>query len=234
MILKYFLAENYLTERQGDYSAITNNPSLDEEAVISRMLKRGTMLTRTDILAVWNAIKETIVEATSEGYSVNLPLFNTSFSISGVFDSPLDSFDGNRHKLNINLTKGVLLRDAEKTVKFEKTGVTTPLPQIQEVKDSVSATVNERLTARGVVEVRGYNLKIDGNDPACGLWFVNETGEETKADIVVENKPSKIIAIIPDLKAGKWQVKVVTQYTGSGTMVKAPKVFVYSKFLNVQ
>jgi hypothetical protein len=234
MALKYALVENLLTERPDDYSAIAYPlASLDMEAIITRMLQRGTSLTRTDILAVMNGFNETVEEALLQGYTLTLPLFNTSFSISGVFESPLDTFDGNRHKLNINLTKGVKLRNAEKNVKFEKTNTAAPLPQIQEVKDSVSGRVNERLTPGGVVELRGYNLKIEGDNPACGLWFVAANGQETKAATIIENKPSKILAMIPALSAGAYQVKVATQYANGVKLLKTPKIFVYPKTLSV-
>ena len=234
-MFKYSLVENLLTERPDDYSAQTHSlASLDKEAIITRMLNRGTLLTRTDILAVLNNFEETINEAHLEGYTVTLPLFNTSCSISGVFESPLDSFDGNRHKFNLNLTKGALLRNTEKNVKFEKTNTATPLPNIQEVRDSISATVNEQLTSKGVIEVRGYNLRIEGNDPACGLWIVTAgTNEETKCEILIENKPSKIIALLPALSNGNYQVKVATQYMNSGKFLKAPRQFIYSKTLVV-
>jgi hypothetical protein len=234
-MLKYTLIENLLTDRADDYSAQTHcTESLDKEAVITRMLNKGTLLTRTDILAVLNNFEETISETLLEGNNLTLPLFNTAFSISGVFDSPLDSFDGNRHKLNINLTKGVMLRDAEKKVKFEKTTSAAPQPHIQEVKDSVSGKVNECLTKNGVAEVYGYNLKIEGDNPSCGLWFVSEDGEERKASVIIENKPSKILAMIPALSNGKWQVKVVSQHTGGGTLLKIPKSFIYTKNLYVE
>ena len=233
-MLKYSLVENLLTERPDDYSAQTHSiATLDKEAVITRMLNRGTLLTRTDILAVLNGFEETVSEALLEGYSLTLPLFNTSFSISGVFENPLDSFDGNRHKLNVNLTKGALLRKAEKDVKFEKTNTAAPLPHIQEVKDSVSGSVNEKLTPGGVIELRGYNLRIDGDNPSCGLWFVANNGTETKANVFIENKPSKIIAMIPALPAGNYQVKVATQFSGSATPLKTPKNFIYPKTLIV-
>jgi hypothetical protein len=233
-MLKYSLLENLLTERPDDYSAQTHSvASLDKEAIITRMLNRGTLLTRTDILAVLNGFEETVAAAILDGNSVNLPLFNTAFSISGVFETPLDTFDGNRHKLNINLTKGILLRDVERKVKFEKTTNPTPLPQIQELRDSVSGTVNEKLTANGVVELRGYNLKITGDLPVCGLWFVSDSGAETKAEVIIENKPSKIIAMIPALSNGNYQVKVVTQFAGSGILLKTPKMFIYPKNLSV-
>ena len=233
-MLKYSLVENLLTDRADDYSAITHSvASLDKEAIITRMLNKGTLTTRTDILAVMNNFEETIEEAMLEGYSITYPLFNTSFSISGVFESPTDSFDGNRHKLNINLTKGVRLRETERKVRFEKTTSASPLPTIQEVRDCMSGKVNEILTKGGVVELRGYNLKIEGDSPSCGLWFINEDKEERKSDLVLENKPSRIMAMIPVLEKGEYQIKVVTQHTGSGTLLKTPKTFVYPKILQV-
>jgi nucleoid DNA-binding protein len=233
-MLEYFLLENLLTDRPDDYSAQTKSiASLDKEAIITRILNKGTLLTRTDILAVLNGFEETVVEALLGGYSLTLPLFNTSFSISGVFESPLDNFDANRHKLNINLTKGILLRKAEREVKFQKTNAVAALPNIQEVRDSISNTVNDRLTKRGVVELRGYNLKIEGSDAACGLWFVSDSGAETKAEVLIENKPSRIIAMIPDLPNGHCQVKIVSQFSGGGTFLRTPKIFVYPKTLVV-
>ncbi len=231
-MLKYSLQENKLTEEAEDYSALIHiAQSLGMEAIITRMLNKGTLLTRTDILAVLNNFDETVVDILLEGNTVNLPLFNISFSISGVFDSPLDSFDGNRHKLNINVTKGILLRDTEKKVKFEKTNTISPMPQIQEVKDSVSGLVNEILTPKGVIEVYGYNLKIEGDDPACGLWFITDDGSENKAEVLIENKPSKILAMIPELLPGGCRIKIATQFTGGGTMLKSPRIYTYPKTL---
>ena len=90
-MLKYSLSENLLTDRPNDYSAQTHaTESLDKEAIIARILKRGTTLTKTDVLAVFNGIEEVIADALLEGNTINLPLFNTSFSILGVFESPLD------------------------------------------------------------------------------------------------------------------------------------------------
>jgi len=99
----------------------------------------------------------------------------------------------------------------------------------------VSGKVNETLTAGGVIEVRGYNLRIEGDDPSCGLWLVGDNGQEVKATVIIENKPSKIIAMIPALNIGGGfcNVKVVTQHTGGGTLLKTPKTFVYPKPLTV-
>ena len=234
-MLKYNLTENPLTERPDDYSAQTHSvTSLDKEAVITRILNLGTLLTRTDIIAVLNGLEEVVVGALHEGCNVTLPLFNTSFSVSGVFESPSDSFDANRHKLNINLSRGVLLRNAEKTVKFEKTNAPAPQPNILEVKDSMTGSVNEKLTAKGVVEMYGYNLKIEGNDPACGLWFINDAGNETKVERIIKNKPTRIIALIPDLDKGDYRIKIVTRFSNGGKPLKMPKTFVYPQKFRIE
>ena len=233
-MLKYSLNENLLTERPDDYSAqVHPTGTYDKEAIINRMLQRGTLVTRTDIVAVLNNFEETICEITEEGGMANTPLFNTSFSMSGVFDGPMDAYDGNRHKLNVNISKGVKMREIEKKTRFEKTNAVAPLPLIQEVKDSLSGTVNEKLTPNGVVELRGSSIKIDGDKPECGLWFVFEDGTEKKAAVMIENKPARVIAMIPSLVVGEYQVKIVTQHTGSGTLLKTPKTTVFTKTLVV-
>ena len=94
-MLKYALQENLLTERPDDYAAQTIvEGSYDKEAIINLMLQRGTLATRTDMLAVLNLFEEVITGLIQNGGTINLPLFNTSFSISGVFDGPMDIFDG--------------------------------------------------------------------------------------------------------------------------------------------
>ena len=43
----------------------------------------------------------------------------------------------------------------------------------------------------------------------------------------------RILAMIPALTAGNYQVKVVTQYANGVRLIKTPKVFVYPKSLLV-
>lgn len=233
-MLKYSLSENLLTDRPDDYAAQTHSvDTYDKSKFITRLLGKGTLVTKTDVVAVFDAMESTILEILKEGSTLKLPFFNTSFSISGVFEGPLDSFDSNRHKLNINITKGSLLRQAESAIAFEKTTSVAPAPQIQEVKDTISGTFNEELTPNGVVEIRGNNLKIDGDHADCGLWFVPDTGTPVKADVFVQNKPSLVIAMIPALSTGNYQVKIVSQYASGKNLIN-PKAFTFGKVLSVQ
>lgn len=233
-MLKYHLTENLLTNHSAEYVAqVQTAGSYNKEALIEEMLKRGTLLTRTDILAVLNGLEEVVCDIVSSGGTINSPLFNTSFSISGVFDGPIDNFDGNRHKLNVNISKGTKLRATESKVSFEKTTVMLPQPQILEVKDSVSKSINTRLTAGGVVEVFGNNIKVGGDHADCGLWFVPATGEPTKATTLVQNKPGSIIAVIPQLPTGSYTLKIITQQSGGGILLKTPRICLFGKTLTV-
>ena len=234
-MLKYTLQENLLTERPDDYMAQTiSTRSYDKEAIIALILRRGTLLTRTDVLAVLNVLEETVADIIKDGGTINLPLFNTSFSISGVFDGPMDTFDGGRHKLNVNLSKGTLLRNTEKQVLFTKTDAATPASAIIEIKDVVSDTINHMLTPGGVIQLWGSNLKLAGDHADVGLWFMPETGEAIRAEVIITNKPASLIAMIPAaLTPGSYTLRIVTQYSG-GTLLKTPRVSVSDKKLIVQ
>jgi hypothetical protein len=113
------------------------------------MLQRGTLMTRTDALAVINNLEETIAYIVGNGGVVNMPLFNTGFSISGIFNALSDVFDDDRHRLNVTIRDGTLMRRAKKKVALHKMNALSPQPQILEVRDSLSATIDRYLTAGG-------------------------------------------------------------------------------------
>ena len=144
-------------------------------------------------------------------------------------DGANDSFDKKRHTVNLNLTAGTLLRDAVTKVKCEKTeGVSTD-PYITEVTDIVTGTVNTTLTKGGVVQLVGARLKFDAKDAAQGIFFVPETGEAVRAAVIAENKPARLMAIIPDLAAGTYYVEVRTKVDTKGKTLKTLKTGRFNK-----
>jgi hypothetical protein len=233
-MLNYSLHENTLTDRTDDYAAQTHpKATYNREQFIDLMLQRGTLMTKTDALAVLNNIEETAAYVIKNGGTLNLPLFNTGFSISGVFNGATDVFDPSRHHLHVNISKGTLLRDAEHEVKLAKVNTISPQPQILEVKDSVTGKVDEVLTSGGAVEINGVNIKIAGDHDYCGLYFVNETGSYYESPTIIQNKPATLIALVPQLPPGAYTVRITTQYSGSINW-KEPRTASYGKPLLVQ
>ena len=232
-MLNYFLQDNPLTPRTDDMAARTvPGKTYDRASFIDLMLQRGTLVTKTDIVAVFNNMEETAAYIVESGDTFSLPLCNVSFSIAGVFEGATDVFDPERHRLNVNVNKGTVLRNAEKRVKLAKTTISSSQHQIIEARDSVTGSVDTTLTSGGAVEIAGINIKLSGDKPEVGLYFVAGNGTETKAVTIIINKPSQLIALIPALPAGDYHLKIVTQFSG-GTDVKEPREVIYPKLLTV-
>ena len=234
-MLKYCLRENLLTPAPDDYmaqAADVRSYTLDE--IIDLMMEKGSTLTRADVAATLQVYGEVVSAIIKDGSAVNTPLMNTSMSISGVFDGANDTFDKKRHTVNLNITAGTLLRDAVTKVKCEKTeGVSTD-PYITEITDIVTGTVNTTLTKGGVVQLVGSRLKFDAKDTAQGIFFVPETGEAVRAAVIAENKPARLMAIIPaDLAAGTYYIEVRTKILEGNKSGKTLKTGRFNKALTV-
>ena len=234
-MLKYALRENLLTPAPDDYmaqAADVRSYTLDE--IIDLMMEKGTTLTRADVAATLQVYGEVISAIIKDGSAVNTPLMNTALSISGVFDGANDSFDKKRHTVNLNITAGTLLRDAAAKVKCEKTEGASTDPYITEVTDIVTGAANTTLTKGGVVQLVGSRLKFDAKDTAQGIFFVPETGAPVRAAVIAENKPARLMAIIPaDLAAGTYYIEVRTKILEGNKSGKTLKTGRFNKALTV-
>ena len=234
--MKYYLVENLLTERPDDFSArVQTAGTADKDAIVKEMASRGVSMSEAEIRAVLDTFEEACADLTRRGFSLNTPLFATSFSIGGVFEGADDAFDASRHKFCVNLLKGRLLKATQSDVALEKTAERGPSAAILEVRDASSGTSNLQITRGGVVEVAGAGIKIAGDDTSCGLWFVCG-GQEVKAQVIVQNKPSCIVAVVPTLPEGvaECEVKVATQFSGGGKPVKTPKTCAFGRPLAIK
>ncbi|MDR2537782.1 MAG: DUF4469 domain-containing protein, partial [Treponema sp.] len=98
-----------------------------------------------------------------------------------------------------------------------------------------TGSINGTLTLGRDVKLSGAKLKIAGDNPDVGLFFVPAGGgAEVKVDPsdLVVNNPSELIAVIPPLSAGIYRVKLVTQYS-HGKLLKTPHTFTFDKDLTV-
>ena len=234
-MLKYALRENLLTPEPNDYMAqVTDSQSYDMEKVIDKMIERGSTLTKADITAVMQVYTETICSLLEEGFQINTPLINTSMSISGVFNGATDSFDSSRHNVNINITPGTKLKETLSKVKTQKVEAASTDPFVTEVKDIVSGKVNENLTAGGILQAVGARLKFDNSDESQGVFLVPETGNAVRCGIVAENKPARIMAMIPaDITAGTYYLEIRSKMDSSGKATKTLKAGRFNKALTI-
>lgn len=230
-MLKYSLRENPLTPDPDDCMAQVQDVrsySLDE--VIDLMIRRGTTLTKADVSAVLQVYAEVVSELTADGNAVNTPLFNTSFSVGGVFNGMSDSFDKARHAVSLNVNTGTALRDAVKSVRTEKVDGNNTDPYITEATDVVSGSVNNTLTAGGILRLTGSRLKFDASDKEQGVFLVPESGEAVHCTVVAENKPARLMVMIPQgIEAGRYYAEVRSRFMGNSQAGKTLKTGRFSK-----
>ncbi|MDR2194816.1 MAG: DUF4469 domain-containing protein [Treponema sp.] len=209
--------------------------SRNQSAIIDRILKIGAGLTRSDVLSVLEAEKQVIADILAEGEAVTTDLFNAILTIQGVFTGADDSFDPKRHQVKIHLHAGVGLRAIEARVKTKKAQPGQTGAFIVSVTDMKTGSVNNLLTPGRPLRLYGSKLKVMGDDPSVGVYFRGEDGSETKVEAsdIVENKPSDVLVMIPGLAAGKYYVKLITQFAGSGSPAKKPHIAEFGSELTV-
>lgn len=234
-MLQYTLVENLLTAAPNDLMALPVNVRVYDLAEIKqRILARHPGMGQSQLNAAIEEFFEEVCILIEDGNAVNTPLFNVQPSFTGVFDSATDNFDAKRHRTKTNLTPGVLMRSASSKIKTQKVQVPDPQPFILEVSDVLSGTVNDQLTPGGVVQLKGGRLKLVTANPDNGIFLVNEQGSAVKLAVIVENKPARLIAMLPaDLPQGTYSIEVRTTLTSSNKESKTMKTGRYSKELTV-
>jgi hypothetical protein len=170
-----------------------------------------------------------------DGFSINTGWFTASVHIHGVFDSPTETFDPDKHIILFEFHQGSLLRRELDSVTVEILGVAEVGIVIAQVTDVKTGSVNDLLTPDRNLKISGYKLKIAGDDPANGVYFIDENGNPTQVDPsdIVINNPSEVIVIIPALAAGTYKLEITTQYAGT-TPLKEPRTVIFDKILTVQ
>ena len=233
-MIKYYLKKNLLSKDEANYIAqVAASGTIDYDKLIDKILGKGTTLTRPDLYAALEALNDVIEEYIAEGYNINMPLYSIGYSISGTFTGANDQFDPERHQLNINFSRSNATRKLSESVKHEKVAAPAASNVISEYYDTAGSAADLLINPGGGFMIMGENVKLLGDDPSVGLYFVADDGTETKCDAIIENKPKKITGVNPSLAAGVYHLKLVTQYNGSSQPSKTVRTVDYEVDLTV-
>jgi hypothetical protein len=232
--MNYFLIDNNLTSDSDDQIAIpTNVRSFTDDQIIERIMQRGTTLTRPDLLAGINAYREEHGYIVEEGNGFNTGLITAGPGILGKFNSVTDSFDRLRHKTHYSVNFSRTIQ--EKATKIKMTKVQTPNtgPVIAAIRDSVSGLTDGTLSTGSVLDIAGSRLKLFPDLPDDGVYFIDAGGNEYKASTLVENKPSRLIVMLPALPSGSYTLEVRTHFINSAAPGKQLRKAQFAKPLNM-
>lgn len=220
MAIKYYLQPNPITPDPNDQSArILTASVLDVEAIIKKMLQRGSTLTEADCRAALHVFFTVAIDEVANGNNLNLPLCNVRPSISGVFTSASDSYDSSRHTIKATLSAGNELFAAMLNATVEKTLQSVPSPVLVEYMDVNTHTINSKLTPGGIGSIQGEELKFNPANATEGIFFVNKADKkETKVSVIATRTEGKLMFSVPTLAKGQYNLVVRRGYGNSATI----------------
>ena len=214
------LYPNYLPGQEKTFVARTaNEASLSIESVCAKLKDRGGFTGNYNdlVLHVKQFLNEVCYQL-CDGYAINTGYFSMYPNVGGTFNKTHDKPDPIKNPLTIRFKPNKILRDIIKNTTVVSLGLAPYDGHIAEYIDTVQQEVNNTFVPGNPFILTGDKIKVLGDDPECGVFFVPESDPSgaIKVTRIIMNKPSKIIGITPVID-DNCRVEVRTRYTNSGT-----------------
>ena len=104
------------------------------------------------------------------------------------------------------------------------------------VTDTYTGEANGYISAGEDILIEGTKIKVAGDDPSCGVYFINRD-DDTSYKVerrLTQNDPSRIIARVPaELAPGAYTLRIITQFSNSTQLLKEPRTLEYELPLGV-
>jgi len=230
-VIRVRLYPNYLKGSgvEGDYVGRTNSEaSLTIEQVCAALRNRGGFTGNYEVLQ--ENIRQFFDEAAyqlCDGFAVNMKYFSIYPKIGGTFCSVNEAHDSKKHPVTFRFRAQPPLRRLVKHIEVFVEGLAGASGWIDEFIDTDEDSINTMYTPGDQFILHGGGIKIAGDDPACGLYFVpaDDPSKAVKVTRIAENHPSKIIGIAPETHCQFNKLEVRTQFQStSGKFLKSVKV----------
>jgi hypothetical protein len=137
-------------------------------------------------------------------------------NVGGTFDKTNAEYDGTKHPVTFRFRTRAPLRALAEQITVEIERLADVSGYIDEFVDISAEAGNESLMPGGMFSIAGHKIKIAGDDPDVGVYFVSEADASVRVKAsghLAENAASKLIGIIPALGAGTWLAEIKTQYS---------------------
>jgi hypothetical protein len=217
MPVRYALYRNERIAGRDRYIARVRSLGIvDREEMIDRMTRSGTTLTRSDIVGAWELLEQTALNAVLDGYAAAVPLGIVYLSVQGVFESYDDRFDAHRHRIVPQLRANSRLRRAiHWQARATRMHADELRPNLLSYLDISTGQHNRVLTPGNMGRLYGSQLKFDPDDPRQGIFILGADGSVIRVEHVAENKPRKLIFLVPLLPLGAYKLAVRADCRGA-------------------
>ena len=235
--IKAYLYKNKFTKDPNHYTAraTTERMLKIQDICQSAVIRGGADVSSETMQYMVELYLKEMAYQLCDGYGVDNGYFTLKPTIKGVFTSPEETFNPEKHHIRLLFAENERLRKALSVVELQILGMAKSNLYIKQVTDCKTGIVNARLTPQYNLEISGNMLKIVGDHPDVGVYFMNlQTNERIKVESVeiVKNLRSSLLVMIPVLDAGDYCLEIITQYTTSGTL-KEPRTTTFEHILRV-
>lgn len=197
------------------------------------VVKAGITLLREDQLVDgFRLIADKGIEMGLMGNNVNYEYFTLRFGVRGVFDTPNEPFRRPKHEVAAYMSVGPDVQAAMKETIVENMGPAQNYAQLETFTNTVNSEVNKTVTSGQVLDIRGVNLSVKGDDPSVGIYFQKEGDDDNKrikVTLLLLNEPKHLMLMVPAGLTGGAQYRLVhISQAGSGTsstqLLKEPRI----------
>jgi hypothetical protein len=164
-----------------------------------------------------------------EGFALDLGYYSIHPNIGGAFNSEEDVCDPERNPVSFKFRAKFPLRNLVKHVTVDIIGTAVGNAFIDEFIDRDEDSVNGIFSPGDMFSIYGNKIKLAGDDPSCGLFFVpvNDPSKAVKVTRIGENSASIVTGIAPDTQYQNNRIEIRTQYCGPATtFLKFPRSIV--------
>jgi hypothetical protein len=235
--IAYKLHPNALTNGSSQFKAIVKSQgTANHEDVLNHMQALGSNVNQADSNAVIQNYFSSIWEYLLEGRTVNTPFLNYKPTIRGNFEDETDTFDPNRHQIEVSISPGVQCRRAMRkaTTQTQKQETIELLPSLLAFYDVNSGQRNSAITPGGMGRLTGRRLKFQAEDPNQGIFFVAadplsglplpDANGSYRVEVIGKNAPSELMFMVPnDLTPGSYRLEVRSLTTAGESRTGALK-----------
>jgi hypothetical protein len=224
--LEGHVVDNYLTPDNKDdkFLLIKSAGRVNFDDLIDEMQKEETGITRETLELSVKLHNRCVSNLVTSGHSVNTGLFRAAPSFRGILKK--GKWDPEHNSIHVSIIPDKDLREAIADATVDNLGPKPETMYIVAGEDAVTRADDGTATAGRNYTLHGKYLKVVGDHSSVGISLTNASGQKflLTPDMIAENTPTKLIILLPTgLDDGDYTLTVTTQFTGSGTLLKAPR-----------
>lgn len=224
---------NKLTKEEHDSTLnIIGGMSYGLSDLAQLLVKSGITLLREDQLVDgFRLMAEKGIEMGLMGNNINFEYFMLRFGVRGVFDTPNEPFTRPKHEVAAYMNVGPDVLAAMKETLVENMGPAQNYAQMETFTNTVNNEVNLSVTPGQVLDIRGVNLSVKGDDPSVGVFFRKEgdaDDKRIKVALLLINEPKHLMLMVPAglVNGSQYRLVHISQAGSGGSttqLLKTPR-----------